>query len=58
MKCIICDAQKPFFEEEGQGREILLTPVMKVWCCDKCIEAILLNACRNAFRERCEEVNV
>lgn len=58
MNCIICDDKRPLMGQGTQGREILLTPVVKVWCCDRCIEVILLNACRNAFRERSEEVKI
>lgn len=56
MNCIICDDKRPLIGQGIQGREILLTPVVKVWCCDTCAEAILLNAARKAFYEKFQKV--
>ena len=56
MICCICDAPRTLLINDG-GREIALTPVIKVWCCDNCIDAILFNACQKAFHERFTEVN-
>lgn len=55
MNCIICDDKRPVFGQGAQGREILLMSVVTVWCCDKCIEALVFIACDKAFRKRCEE---
>ena len=57
MNCIICDDKRPLVGQAISGRLILLTPCVQVWCCDTCIDAILLNACRNAFHEGFMEVN-
>ena len=57
MNCIICDEPRANTSHAG-GLDVLLTPVVKVWCCSNCIEALTLNACRNAFRERCEEAHI
>lgn len=57
MKCIICDEEKPVTTAH-LGHDVLLTPCVKVWCCDHCAEVLILNACRNSFRERCEEAHI
>ena len=56
MICVICDATRPLIGQGVQGREITITPSVKVWMCDTCVEAVLLNASRKAFHERYQEV--